>query len=160
MSTAFDFGPLYSSMIGVDRMVDLVEASLRSSAGTYSPPYDIEKTGEDRYRISVALAGFAPSDLEVIAQANLLVIKAREPTRDEAEGRSLLHQGLTQRAFERRFELADHVVVTGASHAYGILSIDLAREVPPALKPRHIPIGSGDQGSTPALVSPKARKAA
>ncbi|WP_454719109.1 Hsp20 family protein [Caulobacter segnis] len=160
MSTAFDFTPLYSSMIGVDRMVDLVETALRSGASASYPPYDIEKTGEDAYRISLALAGFAPSDLEIVAEPNLLVIKGQRPTRDGQGGRSFLHQGLAQRAFERRFELADYVVVKDASHAHGVLSIDLAREVPQALKPRQIPIRGGAAQQALELKPAKARKAA
>lgn len=160
MSTAFDFAPLYSSMIGVDRMVDLVETALRTSAAGQYPPYDIEKTGEDAYRISLAVAGFAPADLAISTQANLLVIKGKPAAGEEKGSRTILHQGLAQRAFERRFELADHVVVKGAAHVHGILSIDLARELPEALKPRQIPIGSG--GERVALLSKpaKPRKAA
>ncbi|MDR6624459.1 Hsp20 family protein [Caulobacter segnis] len=160
MSNAFDFTPLYSSMIGVDRMVDLVETALRTEAGASYPPYDIEKTGEDSYRISLAVAGFAPSDMEIVAEPNLLVIKGRKTTSEGQGARTFLHQGLAQRAFERRFELADYVVVKDASHAHGVLSVDLAREVPEALKPRQIPIGVG--GVQPALdLKPaKVRKAA
>lgn len=160
MSTAFDFGPLYSSMIGVDRMVDLVETALRTSATAHYPPYDIEKTGEDSYRISLAVAGFAPTDLEISTQANLLVIKGDKASSPEQSARTFLHQGLAQRAFERRFELADHVVIQGATHAHGVLSIDLAREVPEALKPRQIPIGSGASRPALALKAAKTRKAA
>ncbi|PIB92315.1 Hsp20 family protein [Caulobacter sp. FWC2] len=160
MSTAFDFTPLYSSMIGVDRMVELVETALRSGASASYPPYDIEKTGENAYRLSLALAGFAPSDLEIVAEPNLLVIKGERPTRDGQGARSFLHQGLAQRAFERRFELADYVVAKDASHAHGVLSIDLAREVPDALKPRQIPIGVGAAQQALDLKPAKARKAA
>lgn len=160
MGTAFDFTPLYSSMIGVDRMVDLVETALRSGASSSYPPYDIEKTGDDAYRISLALAGFAPSDLEIVAEPNLLVIKGQRPARDGQGARSYLHQGLPQRAFERRFELADYVVVKDASHAHGVVSIDLAREVPDALKPRQIPIGVGAAQQVSDFKPAKARKAA
>ena len=160
MSTAFDFTPLYSSMIGVDRMVDLVETALRSGAGAHYPPYDIEKTGEDTYRISLALAGFAPTDLEITTERNLLVIKGQKASNQAQAGRTFLHQGLAQRAFERRFELADYVVVKDAVHAHGVLSIDLAREVPEALKPRKIPIGLGADRQVLALKPAKARKAA
>lgn len=140
MSTAFDFTPLYSSMIGVDRMIDLVETALRSGASASYPPYDIEKTGEDSYRISLAVAGFAPTDLEIVATPNLLVIKGKRASSEGQGARTFLHQGLAQRAFERRFELADFVVVKDARHAHGVLSIDLARETPEALKPRQVPI--------------------
>ena len=160
MSTAFDFTPLYSSMIGVDRMVDLVETALRTEASAGYPPYDIEKTGETAYRISLAVAGFAPTDLEVVAQPNLLVIKGRRSASEEQGARTFLHQGLAQRAFERRFELADYVVVKEATHAHGVLSIDLAREVPDALKPKQIPIGVGARQQALELKPAKIRKAA
>ncbi|PVM83394.1 Hsp20 family protein [Caulobacter endophyticus] len=160
MSTAFDFTPLYSSMIGVDRMVDLVETALRSPASAGYPPYDIEKTGQDDYRISLAVAGFGPSDLEITAEPNLLVIKGRKASDIDQNARTFLHQGLAQRAFERRFELADHVVVKDAAYAHGVLSIDLAREVPEALKPRQIPIGGGADRPALTLAPDKTRKAA
>lgn len=160
MSTAFDFSPLYSSMIGVDRMVDLVETALRGEANGNYPPYDIEKTGEDQYRISLAVAGFALEDLEIVAEPNLLVIKGRKAPADGDAQRTFVHQGLAQRGFERRFELADYVVVKDAAHAYGVLSIDLAREVPEALKPRQIPIGSGKAELAPMLKAARTRRAA
>lgn len=160
MSTAFDFTPLYSSMIGVDRMVDLVETALRTEASANYPPYDIEKTGEASYCISLAIAGFAPTDIEVVAEPNLLVIKGRKAA-DEGQGtRTFLHQGLAHRAFERRFELADYVVVKDAVHAHGVLSIDLVREVPEALKPRKIPIGQDARQPALDLKTAKTRKAA
>ncbi len=160
MSTAFDFTPLYSSMIGVDRMVDLVETALRTEASASYPPYDIEKTGEAAYRISLAVAGFAPTDLDVVAEPNLLVIKGRRAANEDQGARTFLHQGLAHRAFERRFELADYVVVKDAVHAHGVLSIDLAREVPEALKPKQIPIGQGASQSVLELKPAKTRKAA
>ncbi len=160
MSTAFDFTPLYSSMIGVDRMVDLVETALRSEVSASYPPYDIEKTGEADYRISLAVAGFAPTDLEVVAEPNLLVIRGERAAREGQETRTFLHQGLAHRAFERRFELADYVVVKDAVHAHGVLSIDLARDVPEALKPKQIPIGAGARQPALELKPAKARKAA
>lgn len=160
MGTAFDFTPLYSSMIGVDRMVDLVETALRSEASASYPPYDIEKTGEAAYRISLAVAGFAPTDLEVVVQPNLLVIKGRRTANEGQGARTFLHQGLAQRAFERRFELADYVVVRDAVHAHGVLSIDLAREVPEALKPKQILIGVGARRQALEVKPAKTRKAA
>lgn len=160
MSTAFDFTPLYSSMIGVDRMVDLVETALRTEPGASYPPYDIEMTGEDTYRISLAVAGFAPTDLEIVAEPNLLVIKGRRAANEGRGARTFLHQGLAQRAFERRFELADYVVVKKASHAFGVLVIDLVREVPEALRPRQIPIGLGAPQQALELKAAQARNAA
>ena len=160
MSTAFDFTPLYSSMIGVDRMVDLVETALRTEASASYPPYDIEKTGEAAYRISLAVAGFAPTDLDVVAEPNLLVIKGRRAANEDQGARTFLHQGLAHRAFERRFELADYVVVKDAVHDQGVLSIDLVREVPEALKPKQVPIGIDARQAALALKPAKTRKAA
>jgi molecular chaperone IbpA len=114
------------------------------SQPTY-PPYNIEKTADDAYRISIAVAGFAAEDLGVEVKEGALVVTARK--REEDEGRSYLHRGIATRAFERRFQLADHVRVTGASHADGMLHIELRREVPEALKPRRIAISSTDKAS-------------
>lgn len=142
MRTAYDFSPLYRSMIGVDRMADLIEAAMRSEGDVSYPPYDIEKTDEDAYRITMATAGFAPHELEITSQPNLLVVAGRRAKVEE--DRTFLHRGIAGRNFERRFELADHVLVQSAAYADGVLTIDLAREVPEALKPRRIPIGPGD----------------
>lgn len=157
MSTAFDLSPLYRSMIGVDRMADLFEAALSSNADNSYPPFDVEKTGEDSYRVTLAAAGFSPTELEVSAQPNLLVITGKKAR--AAEGaRNFLHRGVAMRGFERRFELSDHVVVRSASHADGLLTIELEREMPEALKPRRIEIG---QASQQRLAGPeKPRKAA
>jgi len=138
MRQAYDFSPFYRSMIGADRMAGLLEAALRTEGDRSYPPYDIEKTDEDAYRITLATAGFAESELEITAQPNLLVVAGRR--RDEG-ARTYLHQGLAHRAFERRFDLADYVVVKGAVYADGLLTIDLAREAPEAMRPRRIEIG-------------------
>ncbi len=140
MRTAFDFTPLYGSMIGVDRMADLIEASMKGAGDRAYPPYDIEKTGDDAYRITIATAGFRPEDLEITAQPNLLVVTGRKA--EAEDGRRFLHHGLAGRSFEHRFELADHVVVRTADYANGLLSIDLAREIPEAMKPRRIEIAA------------------
>jgi molecular chaperone IbpA len=139
MRTAYDFSPLYRSMIGVDRVADLIETAMRTGGDSHYPPYDIEKTGENAYRIALAAAGFNPEELELVAQPNLLIVAGRKAKRDEA--RTYLHRGIAGENFEQRFELADYVVVKGAEYANGVLSIDLAREVPEALKPRRIEIG-------------------
>ena len=139
MRTAYDFSPLYRSMIGVDRMADLIETAMRSEGEVNYPPYDIEKTGEDDYRITMAAAGFCTDELEITSQPNLLVVAGHKAKAED--GRAFLHRGIAARDFERRFELADHVVVRSAVCADGVLTIDLAREVPEALKPRRIPIG-------------------
>jgi molecular chaperone IbpA len=143
MRTAYDFSPLYRSVIGVDRMANLIETAMRSEADGNYPPYDIEKAGEDSYRITLAAAGFKPEEIELTAQPNLLVVAGHKANADE--GRTYLHRGIAGRNFERRFELADYVVVKTASYADGILSVELAREVPEALKPRRIEVvGGGD----------------
>ena len=139
MRTAYDFSPLYRSMIGVDRVADLIETAMRSDGDHGYPPYDVEKTGEDAYRITLAAAGFRRDELELTAQPNLLVVSGRKARDDD--DRKFLHRGIAGRSFERRFELADYVVVRAADYADGILSIDLVRDVPEALKPRRIEIG-------------------
>jgi molecular chaperone IbpA len=150
MRTAYDFSPLYGSMIGVDRMADLIEASMKSAGDRAYPPYDIEKTGEDAYRITLATAGFRPEELEITAQPNLLVVAGRKS--EAGEDRQFLHHGLAGRSFEHRFELADYVVVRAADYANGLLSIDLAREVPEAKKPRRVEIASSASTDTNRLV--------
>jgi len=130
MRTAYDFSPLYRSVIGVDRMADLIETAMRTGGDSSYPPYDVEKTGDDAYRITLAAAGFAPEELELTAQPNLLIVAGRKATHHE--DRNFLHRGIAGRDFERRFELADYVVVKGADYAHGVLSIDLAAELGPA----------------------------
>ncbi|MEO0752887.1 MAG: Hsp20 family protein [Pseudomonadota bacterium] len=139
----FDLAPLYRATIGFDQIADMMDRVLTADINqpTY-PPYNIEKTADDAYRISVAVAGFADADLSVDVKEGALIVAARKA--DEDQDRSYLHRGIATRAFERKFQLADHVRVTGASHADGMLHIDLVREVPEALKPRRIEILSGD----------------
>jgi molecular chaperone IbpA len=135
----YDFAPLYRATVGFDRIADLMDRVLTNDVAqsTY-PPYNIEKTAEHAYRISVAVAGFTPDELTVEVKEGTLHITARKAA-DEAN-RSYLHRGIAARAFERRFALADHVRVTGAAHEHGMLHIDLVRETPEALKPRRIEI--------------------
>jgi molecular chaperone IbpA len=141
MMRTFDFAPLHRASIGFDQIADLMDRALTSDVGQPSyPPYNIEKTAADAYRISIAVAGFSESDLAVEVKENALVVSANKAGEDAA--RTFLHRGIATRAFERRFTLADHVHVTGASHADGMLHIDLKREVPEALKPRRIEIAS------------------
>ena len=143
-----DFAPLYRATVGFDRIADLMDRALTADVAqpTY-PPYNIEKTADDGYRISIAVAGFTPDELNVEVKDGTLLVAARKG--DEAEGKTYLHRGIATRAFERRFALADHVRVTGASHEHGMLHIDLVRETPEALKPRRIEIASAT--ATPAL---------
>ena len=141
MRTSFDLTPLYRASVGFDRMADIMDRALTAevTAPTY-PPYNIEKTGENAYRISIAVAGFAADELSVEMKDGAVVVTAARADKSEDEGRTYLHRGIATRAFERRFALADHVRVEGASHADGMLNIDLVREIPEALKPRRIEI--------------------
>ena len=139
----FDLAPLYRATVGFDQIADMMDRVLSADLNqpTY-PPYNIEKTADDAYRISIAVAGFTDADLSVEVKEGQLVVSAR---RSENENeRTYLHRGIATRAFERKFQLADHVRVNGAAHADGMLHIDLIREVPEALKPRRIAIASGD----------------
>ena len=143
-----DLSPLFRASVGFDRVADMLDRVMTQDVGpsTY-PPYNIEKTGEDAYRISVAVAGFTADDLTIEQRENALIVSARKEKDDTP--RTYLHRGIATRAFEKRFTLADHVKVTGAAHENGMLHIDLVREVPEALKPRRIEITS-DAG-VPAL---------
>ena len=136
-----DFAPLYRATVGFDQIADLMDRVLTNEGTQNSyPPYNIEKTDDDAYRISIAVAGFSEADLGVEVRENALIVTAKKA--EEEGSRKYLHRGIATRAFERRFHLADHVRVTGASHADGMLHIELAREVPEALKPRRIEISS------------------
>ena len=147
----FDFAPLYRASVGFDQIADMMDRVLSDNVPSSSyPPYNIEKTAEDAYRISIAVAGFSADDLGIEVKENALIVTARKP--DTKEEKSYLHRGIATRAFERRFQLADHVRVNGASHENGMLHIDLVREVPEALKPRTIAITA----SKPAAVEAKA----
>ncbi len=135
----FDFAPLHRATIGFDQIADLMDRALSADGSQQSyPPYNIEKTADDAYRISIAVAGFSEDELSVEVKENALIIAAKK-AEQEAE-RSYMHRGIATRAFERRFTLADHIRVTGASHVDGMLHIELQREVPEALKPRRIAI--------------------
>ena len=141
---SFDLAPLYRATVGFDRIADLMDRVVTNDVtGQTYPPYNIEKTADDAYRISVAVAGFAADELSVEVKDGTLVIAARKAPEEGA--RTFLHRGIATRAFERRFALADHVRVTGATHDLGMLHVDLVRETPEALKPRRIEIArTGD----------------
>ncbi len=135
----FDLAPLHRATVGFDQIADLMDRVFANDVAQPSyPPYNIEKTGEAAWRVSMAVAGFASDELAVETRENALIVTARKP--EDATPRSYLHRGIATRAFERRFALADHVKVTGALHENGMLHIDLMREVPEALKPRRIAI--------------------
>lgn len=137
----FDLAPLYRSTVGFDQLANMMDRVLSNDVAQPSyPPYNIEKTADDAYRISLAVAGFSADELDIEVKENALVVKARK---NEAEvDKSYLHRGIATRTFERRFHLADHVRVTGASHENGMLHINLEREIPEALKPRRIEIAT------------------
>ena len=135
-----DFSPLYRSVVGFDRLAGLLETATAETASNGYPPYNIERTDENGYRVDIAVAGFRPEELEIEVKENLLTVTGRKAANDEP--RRFLHRGLAERNFERRFQLADYVVVTDANLADGLLSISLKRELPEALKPRRIEIGT------------------
>lgn len=137
MKTVFDYSPLFRSSVGFDRLFDLLANAKRLENSDAWPPYDIVKTGDDAYRIALAVAGFGQNELSVSQEENLLVVAGRKA---ENEDVNYLYRGIVRQSFERRFELADYVTVTNASLLNGMLSIDLVREVPEAMKPRKIQI--------------------
>lgn len=148
----YDLSPLYRSTVGFDRLFSLLDqAGGVESAPTY-PPYNIERTAENAYRITIAVAGFAEADLTIESKENGLLVRGEKVSDPEAVKTEVLHQGIAARAFERRFQLADYVQVSGASLENGLLHIDLMREVPEAKKPRLIPIGGGVGKSIEAKV--------
>ena len=136
----FDFTPYRRTMVGFDRLFDLLENHNRLNSGDNYPPFNIERRGEESYRITLAVAGFKPADIDITAQQNLLVVQGKKA--DEAPAGQYLHVGIAQRGFERRFELADYVRVDNANLEDGLLVIDLVREVPEAMKPKKIPVGT------------------
>jgi molecular chaperone IbpA len=134
-----DFTPLFRSSVGFDRLPDLLSDAVGRAESTY-PPYNIEKCGEDQYRIVIALAGFSKDDVEIVVEQSRLLVRGHKR---EPDDRTYLHRGIATRSFERHFDLADHVEVTDATMGEGLLVIDLKREIPEALKPRRIPISAG-----------------
>lgn len=144
MRTSLDFAPLYRSSIGFDRMFNLLENASRVQTIDNWPPYDIVKMGDDDYQITMAVAGFAQDELSVTHEPNLLVVAGQKAGEDNGQ---YLHRGLTGRSFQRRFELADHVKVAGADLTNGLLTIALKREIPEAMKPRRIEIGTASGSS-------------
>ena len=149
---SFDLAPLYRATVGFDQIADLMDRVLADTGTAASyPPYNIEKIADDGWRITIAVAGFTDEDLSVEVRESALIVSAKKSTEDA--DRTYLHRGIANRAFERRFTLADHVRVTGASHVNGMLNVDLVREVPEALKPRRIEIANGDTVEAKAVES-------
>jgi molecular chaperone IbpA len=148
-----DLAPLWRSTIGFDRFFDLVEDSARWNSEDNYPPYNIEKTGEDRYAISLAVAGFAPEEMTITAEQNTLTVEGRKTVK---EAQQMLYQGISARSFRRTFSLADHVQVQGAAFENGLLKIDLVREIPEAMKPRQIAIGKSSSSDNKQIDQKKA----
>ena len=150
----FDLSPLYRSTVGFDRLFSMLDGGFEAAPGY--PPYNIERTGENDYRITVAVAGFGENDLSIEAKENTLTIKGAKAK--EEQNSEVLYQGIAARAFERVFQLADHVVVKNARLENGLLHVELVREIPEAKKPRQIPIGGGD--TKPQVVDAKVEEKA
>ena len=141
-----DFSPLYRSTVGFDRLFTMLDSLAQPENGQSYPPYNIERTAEDAYRISMAVAGFSDEDISIEAHRNVLTVKG-ERAEEQAEDKQFLHRGIAARAFERRFQLADHVEVEGAALKNGLLHIDLKRNIPEEMKPRRIAITSAPAGA-------------
>jgi molecular chaperone IbpA len=137
----FDLAPLYRSTVGFDGLFSMLDKLTSPESTPSYPPYNIERTGENAYRITVAVAGFGEDELSIVVKENALTIGGEKKTTEKGENGEVLYQGIASRAFERRFQLADHVQVKGAKLENGLLHVDLVREVPEAMKPRQIPIG-------------------
>lgn len=138
---SFDLTPFYRSTVGFDRLFSLLDQSTSESSPGY-PPYNIERTGENNFRISVAVSGFSPNEISIVAKENTLTIKGEKAANENGQGAEVLYRGIASRAFERQFQLADFVQVKNASLENGLLHVDLVREIPEAAKPRQIPITS------------------
>jgi molecular chaperone IbpA len=149
--TTIDFAPLFRTAIGFDRLARLVDSAASAPEASSYPPYNIEKTGDDTYRLTMAVAGFRPADLDVVVKENTLTVSGR--VANEASKSEVLYRGIAGRAFERRFVLADHMVVEGADIQNGLLHVGLKRVVPEALKPRRIEIGGGSPATQPQIAN-------
>jgi molecular chaperone IbpA len=151
----FDLAPLYRSTVGFDRLFSLLDQGTDGAAAPGYPPYNIERTGENAYRVSVAVAGFTESELSIVAKENTLTIRGEKNAKEEGKRGEVLYQGIAARTFERVFQLADFVQVKGASLENGLLHVDLVREIPEAKKPRSIPInvqGANAQDNGSAVI--------
>ncbi len=141
MRTAFDFAPYRRSSVGFDRLFDMLENSSFGNGGENYPPFDLIKTGDNDYRIELAVAGFKSDEIDITAQQNVLIVSGSKKEQDEAQGADYIYRGIANRSFERRFALADHIQVKGADMKDGMLAIELVREIPEAMKPRKISVG-------------------
>ena len=155
-----DLSPLYRTMVGFDRLANMMDTASRLDGAQGYPPYNIERVGEDRFAIEIAVAGFGEGDLDIELKESLLTVAGKKGQGEDAEERDFLHRGIAERSFIRRFQLADHVLVTGADLVNGLLRIELKRELPEAAKPRKISIGGAIDSETPKLISSKDASAA
>ncbi len=151
MST-IDLSPLYRTMVGFDRMASMIDAASRLDGAQGYPPYNIERVGDDRFAIEIAVAGFTDADLDIEIKDGLLTVAGKRDQAHDAGERDFLHRGIAERSFIRRFQLADHVIVTGADLSHGLLRIDLVREIPEEKKPRKIAIGDNAVTERPKLI--------
>ena len=158
MRSAFDFAPYRRSTVGFDRLFDMLENSTLGGTQENYPPFDLIKTGENDYCIQLAVAGFKPEEIDITAQQNVLIVSGRKNEETEEKGSDFIYRGIANRSFERRFALADHIQVRGADLKDGLLSIELVREIPEAMKPRKINIG-GMQPQHDQIGSPEGRPA-
>ena len=156
MRNAFDLTPYRRSTVGFDRLFDALENSFRAETQDSYPPFDIVRTGEDSYRITLAVAGFRPDEIDITAQQNQLVISGQKTEKDE-DGVEFVHRGIAAHAFERRFQLADYVEVQDASYENGMLTLSLERVVPEAMKPRKIEIGASGNDNAPQITDGKSK---
>jgi molecular chaperone IbpA len=153
MRSAFDFAPFRRSTVGFDRLFDMLENSSLGQSQENYPPFDLIKLGDNDYRIELAVAGFKPDELDITAQQNVLVVSGRKKDESEDKGNNYVYRGIATRSFERRFALADHIQVRGADMKDGLLSIELVREIPEAMKPKKINIGESQREERSAIGS-------
>ena len=144
MRSALDFGPYRRSTVGFDRLFDMLENTTVGSNGENYPPFDLIRLGDNEYRIELAVAGFAPDEIEITAQQNVLLVTGRKQDEGDEKASRYIYRGIANRSFERRFALADHIQVRDANIRDGLLAIELVREIPEAMKPRRISIGTGE----------------
>ena len=145
MRSAFDFTPYRRSTVGFDRLFDMLENSVPGNGGENYPPFDLVKTGDNDYRIDLAIAGFRPDEIDITAQQNVLIVSGKKKEEPDSKGSDYIYRGIATRSFERRFALADHIQVRGADLKDGLLAIELVREIPEAMKPRKIDIGGSSE---------------
>ena len=158
MRTAFDFSPFRRSTVGFDRLFDMLENSNGAQAQENYPPFDLIRLSDNDYRIELAVAGFKPDEIDITAQQNVLVVSGRKRDESEDKDSNYIYRGIATRSFERRFALADHIQVKGADMKDGLLSIELVREIPEAMKPRKINIGGSAKIGSSQTVDAKAER--